>query len=150
MAYIYNIYSTDKKLIRTWGWFCYWNLISYCCHCSVVKSCLTLRPHGLQNNRLPCPSLSPGDCPNSHPLRQWCYLIILSSAVLFSFCLQSFPASECFPMSWPFIWRGQSVGASASASVLPGNIQSWFPFVGLLSGWSTGKFWTQWHSALKT
>ena len=70
---------------------------SVCC-CSVTKSCLTLRPRGLQPTRLPCPSLSPRVCANSRPLSQWCCLTISSSAALF-FCLQSLPASGSFPVS---------------------------------------------------
>ena len=85
----------------------------------------SLWPHGLQHDRLPCPSLSPGVCSNSCPLSWWCYLTISSSATLFSFCLQSFPASGSFTMSQLFTSGGQSIGASAS--VLPMNIQNWFP-----------------------
>ena len=58
-----------------------------------------MRPHRLQHTKLPCPSLFPGDHSNSYPFSQWCYLTISPSAVLFSFCLQSFPASGSFPMS---------------------------------------------------
>ena len=86
----------------------------------------TLPPHGLQHSRLPCPSLSPGVCSNSCPLRQWCHPTISSSVTLFS-CLQSFPASVSFLVSWLFTSGGQSTGASASASVFSMNIQSWFP-----------------------
>ena len=75
----------------------------------------------------PCPSLSPGVCSNSCPFSQWCYLTISSSAAPF-FCPQSFPASGSFPMSQLFPSDGHSIGASASASVLPMNIQGWFPF----------------------
>ena len=85
----------------------------------------SLRPHGLQHTRFPCPSPSPEVCSNSSPLSWWCYPTISSSVVLFS-CLQSFPASESFPMSWVFTSGGQSFGDSASASVLPMNIQDWF------------------------
>ena len=92
--------------------------------CSVVSGSLT--PHRLQQARLSCPSLSLGVCSNSCPLSQWCYRTILSSAFPFSFCLQSFPASGSFPMSWLFASSGQHIGASALASVLPMNIQSWF------------------------
>ena len=98
-----------------------------CCCFSVGKSCPTLWPHGLQHASLPCPSLSPGVCSNSCPLSQWCYLIISSSAALFSFCLQFFLASASFPMSQLFASGGQSIGTSASASVLPMNIQGWLP-----------------------
>ena len=76
----------------------------------------SLQPHGLQHARLLCPSLSAGVCSNSYPLSQWCYLTISSSATLFSFCLQFFPASGSFLMSRLFASGGQSIGASASAS----------------------------------
>ena len=94
--------------------------------------------HGLQRDRLPCLSLSPGICSDSHPLSQWCYLTISSSAAPFSFCLQSFPVWGSFPTSQLFISGGQSTGASAS--VLPMNIQSWFPLglTGLISLLSKG------------
>ena len=100
--------------------------------CSVDKLCLTLQPHELQHARLPCPSVSPRVCSDSCPLSWWCYLTILSSATLFCFCLQPFPASGSFPMSWLFTSGGYSIGASASASFLPMNIQDWFP-LGLTS-----------------
>ena len=87
----------------------------------------SLQPHGLQYSRLPCPPLSPRACSNSCPLTQWCYPTISSSAALFSFCLQSSPASGSFPVNSFFTSDGQSVGVSASASVLPMNIQSWVP-----------------------
>ena len=83
----------------------------------------SLQPHGLQHARFPCPSLSPGVCSNSCPLSQWCYLTISSSATLFSFCFQSFPASGSFPVSWLFASGGPSIGASASASVFPVKIR---------------------------
>ena len=86
----------------------------------------SLWPHGLQHARTPCPSPSPGVYSNSCPLSQWCHPTISSSVVPFSSCLQSFPASGSFPMNrWP------SIGASASPSVLPMNIQDWFPL-----GWT--------------
>ena len=77
---------------------------------------------------------------NSCPLNWWCYLTISSSAASFSFCLQSFPASGSFPMNWLFTSGGQRIGASASASVLPTNIQDWFPlgWTGLISLLSKG------------
>ena len=93
----------------------------------------TLRPCGLQHTRFPCPPLSPRVCSNSCPLSQGCYLTFSPFATLFSFGLQSFPASGSFPMSQIFRSDGQSIGASAS--VLPINIQGWFPF-GLTSLWS--------------
>ena len=95
--------------------------------CSVAKSCLTLQPYWLQHTRLLSSPLSPGVCSNSCLLSRWCHLTISSSVVLFSFCFPSFPASGSFPVSWLFISGGPSIGASALASVLPINIQGWFP-----------------------
>ena len=86
----------------------------------------SLRPYGLQHTRLPCPPLSPRVCSNSCPLSRWCHLTISFSPAPFSFCLQSFPASRSFPMSQLFASGGQSIVASASATVLPRNIQGWF------------------------
>ena len=86
-----------------------------------------LQPHGLQHTKLPCPSLYPGVCSNSCPLSQWCCPVISSSVIPFSSCPQSFPASVFFPMSPLFPSGSQSIGASASASVLPMTIQGWFP-----------------------
>ena len=85
------------------------------------------------HTRLPCPSPSPRACSNSCPWSQWCPPAISSSVVPFSTCSQSFPVSGPFPMSWLFESGGQSIGASASASVLPMNIQSWLPLG--LTGW---------------
>ena len=87
------------------------------CYCSVDQSCETdsLWSRELQHVWLPCPSLSSGVCSNSCPLSPWCHLTISSSVVPFSFCLQSFPASGSFPMSWLFTSGDQSIGASASA-----------------------------------
>ena len=84
------------------------------------------RPHELQHAKLPCPSPIPGAYSNSCPLSQWCHPIISSSVIPFSSCLQSFPASGSFPMSQFFASGGQSIAVSASASVLPMNIQDWF------------------------
>ena len=83
-----------------------------------------LPPHELQHTRFPYPSLSHGVCSGSCPLSWWCYLIISSSATLFFFCLQSFPASGSFPRS-QILAQVVSVGASASVSVLPMNIQGY-------------------------
>ena len=95
----------------------------------------SLRSHGLQHIRLPCPLPSPGACSNSCPLSQWCHPTILSSVISFSSCLQSFPASGSFLINWLFASGGQIIGASASASVLQMNIQGWFPlgWTGLIS-----------------
>ena len=90
---------------------------------------------GQQCTRLPCPSLFPLVCSNACPFSQWCHPTISSSVVPFSSCPQSFPASGSLPMSWLFATGGQNFGASASASILPMNIQEWFPlrFTGLFS-----------------
>ena len=92
----------------------------------------SLQPHGLQHTRLPCPSPSPRTCSNSCPLGQRCHPTVSSSVIPF-FCFQSFPASESFPMSQFFASGGQTIGASASTSVLPMNIQDRFPLG--LTGW---------------
>ena len=105
---------------------CNRNHTAHCC-CSVTQSCLgSLWLHGLQHTRLPCPSPSTRVCSNSCPLSQWCHPNMSSSFVPFS-CLQSFPASGSFPIRQLFASGGQSIGASASASVLPVNVQGWFP-----------------------
>ena len=98
---------------------------------SVVSD--SLQPHGLQHARPPCPWPTPTACSNSCPSSQWCHPAISSSVIPFSSCLQSFPESGSFPMSQFFTSDGQSVGASAS--VLPMNIQDWFPLglTGLIS-----------------
>ena len=87
----------------------------------------SLQPHGLQHARLPCPSPTPGAYSNSCPSRQWCHPTISSTVIPFSH-LQSFPASGSFQMNQFFTSGGQSVGVSGSASVLPMNMQDWFPF----------------------
>ena len=99
--------------------------VSVQCSCSVVSN--SFRSHGLQHSRLPCPSPNPGACSNSCPSSWWCHPIISSSVIPFSSYLQSFPASGSFPMSQLFASHGQSIGVSASAPVLPMNIQDWLP-----------------------
>ena len=90
-------------------------------------SCVRLLlPHGMQHARPPCPSPTPRACSNSCPLSWWCHPTISSSVVPF-FCLQSFPPSGCFPINQFFASSGQNIGVSASASILPMNIQDWFP-----------------------
>ena len=100
----------------------------------------SLRPYGLLHARLPCPLLFPRVCLNSCPLSQWCYLTILSTVTLFSFCLQSFPASGSLPVSQLVASGGRSTGALASALVLPVSIQGWFPLglTGVISMLSKG------------
>ena len=87
----------------------------------------SLRPHGPQHTRPPCPLPTPRVYSDSCPLSRWCHPTIASSVVPFSSHLQSCPASGSFPMSQFFTSGGQSIGISASASVLPMNIQDWFP-----------------------
>ena len=114
---------------------CVWLLLfSY----SVISN--SLQPHGLKHARLPGPSPFPWVCPNSCPLSQWCLSTTSSSVVRFSSCLQSLPASRSYPMIWLFTLGSQSIGASASGSVLPMNIQDWFPvgLTGLISLLSKG------------
>ena len=96
---------------------------------SVVSD--SLPPHELQHDRPPCPSPTPGVHSDSCPSSRWCHPAILSSIIPFSSCPQSLPASESFPMSQLFKWGGQSIGVSASASVLPMNTQDWSPL-----GWT--------------
>ena len=96
---------------------------------SVVSN--SLRTHGLQHTRPPCPSPTPGPYSNSCPLSRWCHPTISSSVVPYSSCFQSFPASGSFPMKQIFSSGGQNIRASASASVLRMNIQDWSPL-----GWT--------------
>ena len=105
---------------------------------SVTQPCDSLQPHRLQHARPPCPSPTLGVYSNVCPLSRWCHPTISSSVIPFSSYLQSFPASESFQMSQFFASVGQSTGVLASASVLPMNIQDWFPL-----GW-TG--WTSLQS----
>ena len=106
--------------------------VSQLCH-SVMSD--SLWPHRLKQARLPCPSPTPEACSNSCSMSQWCHPTISSSVTRFSYCLQSFPASGSFARSQFFTSGGQSIGVSASASVLPMIIQDWF---------SLG--WTSWIS----
>ena len=99
--------------------------------CSVMSD--SLRPHEPQHARPPCPSPTAGVYPNPCPLSRWCHPTISSSVVPFFSCPQSFPVSGSFQMSQLFAWGGQSMGVSASTSVLPMNIQVWFPLG--MTGW---------------
>ena len=120
--FFHVLFSLDLIHVNVW-----WLSLGQCCHwCSVAQACLTMWPHGLQDARLPYPSPSPRACSNSLPLSQWCHPTISSSVIAFSSCPQSFPASGSFQMSQLFASGDQSIGALASASVLPMNIQDWF------------------------
>ena len=130
---IYQLYLKKfYKLMFPTGWNLLWVIIRKSAvqfsH-SVVSN--SLWPHRLQHARPPCLSPTPRVYSNSCPLSQWCHPTISSSVVPFSSRLQSFPASGSFQMSQFFTSGGQSNGVSASASVLPMNIQDWFPL-----GWT--------------
>ena len=110
----------------------------------------SLRPHELQHARPPCSSPTAEVYPNSCPSNRWCHPAVSSSVVPFSCCPQSFPASGSFPMSQLFAWGGQSIGVSASASVLPMNTQGWSPlgcWLDLLAVQGTLKSLLQHHSS---
>ena len=107
------------------GWFCSVSSVQF------SRSVRLLRPHESQHTRPPYPSQTPRVYPNSCPSSRWCHPAISSSVVPFSSCPQSPPASGSFPMSQLFSWGGQSIGVSASASVLPMNTQDWSPL-----GWT--------------
>ena len=116
--------DADSKVISTWT-----EEPSLQFSRSVVSD--SLWPHGLQHTRLPCSSPTPRACWNSCPSSWWCHPTISSSVISFSPCLQSFPESGSFPRSQFFASGGKNIGVSASASVLPMNIQDWFPL-----GWT--------------
>ena len=131
--------ENSPKLTQDQRWFGSHSNQLGCCRCSFVVSD-SLQPHGLQHARPPYPSLTSRVCSNSCPLSRWCHPAISSSVTPFSFCLQSFSASGSFPMSQFFPLCSQSIGASASASVLPITIQGWdtLGFTGLVSLQSKG------------
>ena len=122
-----------------------------------VQSFSHVRPHGLQHARPPCPSPTPAACSNSCPLSQWCHPNISSSVIPFSSCLQSFPTSGSFPVSWFFASCGQSIGASASASNEYSGLISfriyWFDILAVqgtlnsLLQRHSSKAWILWRSA---
>ena len=120
---VHNVWDQDLIFIIRTLQFCI--IVSVQFSRSVVSN--SLRPHGLQHARPPCPSPTPGVCSNLCPLSRWCHPPISSSVVPFFSCLQSFPVSGSFQMSQFFTSGSQSIGASASTSVLPMNTQDWFP-----------------------
>ena len=143
-----NLFTKQKSTHRSWNQtYGYqrgnvaWGMINqevgidiHTCCCSVTQLCLTLRPHGLQHARPPCPSPPSGICPSSCSLHQGCHPAISSSDAFFSFCPWSFPASGTFLMSCLFTSYDQNTGASALASFLPVSIQGWSPLrFGLIS-----------------
>ena len=134
LCYISKLYTCLLLTMRARSWpGAFVNLyswaVSYMFSSVQLFSCV--RFYGLHYTGLPCPSPTPGAYSNSCPSSQWCHLTISSSVIPFSSCLQSFPASGSFPMNQFFASGGHSIGASASASVLPMNIQDWFPL-----GWT--------------
>ena len=118
---VFSVENSKRSRLRT----CNLEQVSVQFSRSVVSD--SLRPHGLQHTRLPCPSPTSGAYSNSCPLLQWSHPTISSSVIPFSSRIESFPASGSFPMSRFFASGGHSIGVSASASVLPMNIQGWFP-----------------------
>ena len=142
----YMTRGPEANLLRCFLLYCKTGLILYVkepgtrCDIYLVQFSLSvmsdsLRPHESQHARAPCPSPTPGVHSNSCPSSRWCHPAISSSVVPFSSCPQSLPASETFPMSQLFTWGGQSIGVSASASVLPMNTQDWSPL-----GWTGWTF----------
>ena len=127
MELIYRWTKTEKATIKARKGDRDWGSVHFS-H-SVLSD--SLQHHRLQHAKLPCPSPTLGACSNSCPFSQWCHPTISSSVIPFSSSFQSFPASGSFPMSRLFESGGQNIGASASVSVLPMNIQDWFPL-----GWT--------------
>ena len=137
-----HVFKLSKIKIRNTSFLC-WVILHLlisgsrhsivCCSVQFSRSVMSnsLRPHGLQYARPPCPSPTPRVHPNPCPLCPWCHPTISSSVVPFSSCPQSFPASGSFQMSQLFISGGQSIGVSASTSVPPVNTQDWSPL-----GWT--------------
>ena len=123
----YHLFFTQTSVSRHLGCFHIFSSVHF--NRSVMSD--SLRPHELPHATPPCPSPTPRVHPNPCPLSQWCHPTISSSVVPFSSCPQSFPASGSFPMSQLFTSGGQSIGVSASASVLQMNTQDCFPL-----GWT--------------
>ena len=125
------MFTKDLELKNKWRWTNYFDYCSVQFSRSVVSD--SLWPHESQHARPPCPSSTPRVYSNSCPSSRWCHPAISSSVVPFSSCPHSLPASGSFPMSQLFAWDGQSIGVSASASVLPMNTQDWSPLE--CTGW---------------
>ena len=121
--------NSHSKFFHVYGGIIYIPFHSVQFSHSVVSD--SLWPHESQHARPPCPSPTPGVYSNSCPLGRWCHPAISSSVIPFSSCPQSLPVSRSFPVSQLFAWGGQSIGVSASASVLPMNTQDWSPL-----GWT--------------
>ena len=129
-----NVLNSLKEVVECQNldfWSPHWPSCSLVQFSSVAAD--SLRPHEPQHARPLCPSPTPEVHPNPCPLCQWCHPTISSAVVPFSYCLQSFPASGPFQMSQLFVSGGQSIGVSASTSVLPMNTQDWSPLGG--TGW---------------
>ena len=135
MVLVFKWFTFDMKYFWDFTWSIYcnllikWDLYNWSEFCSVQSSVMSssLCLHGLQHARLLRPSPTSGAYSNSCSLSWWCHPTISSSVGPFSSCIQSFPASGSFQMSQLFASGSQSIGVSASASVLPMNIQDWFP-----------------------
>ena len=128
----------DKWLLDLW-----WSVCNVSAQFSLSIMSNSLQPHGRKHAWLPCPPPTPGACSNSCPSSWWCHPTISSSVIPFSSCFQSFPTSGSLPMSQFFASGGQSIGVSGSTSMLPMNIQDWFPLglTGLISLQSKGLSW---------
>ena len=126
-----RVFSNESSLHIRWPKYWSFSINSVQFSCSVVSN--SLRPQGLQHTRPPCPSPTPGVYPNSCPLSQWCHPTISSSVIHFSSCLQTLPALGSFPRRQFYASGGQSIGVSASKSVLPMNTQDWSPLA--WTGW---------------
>ena len=139
VGFSYNEYSECSQLSKT-VWVSLVQNLTWTSQFSYSVMSDSLQPHGLQPVWLPCPSPTPGACSNPCPSSWWCHPTISSPVVPFSSCLQSFPAPRSFPMSQLFTSGNQSTRAWVSASVLPMNIQDWFPLglTGLISLQSKG------------
>ena len=128
LVYVWQLYGQIS--IKMLVWSCFWMWLTFTSvvqFSSVTQLCPTTRCHEPQHATPPCLWPTPRVHPKPCPLSWWCHPIISSSVVPFSSCFQSFPASGAFLMSRLFESGGQTIGGSASASVLPVNIQDWFP-----------------------
>ena len=130
-VYLMVTLMNDSEISEVWKCLIVNSAFSSVQFSSVTQSCPTLWPHESQHTRPPCPSPTPGVYPNSCPSSQCCHPTISSSVIPFSSCPQSLPVSGSFPMSQLFSSGGQSIGVSASSSVLPMNTQDWSPL-----GWT--------------
>ena len=130
--WIYTVHEFETGIFMCYKFPCDFSSVkSLSCDWLLATLWTPCDPMDCSTPGLPCPSPTPGVYSNTCPLSRWCHPTISSSVIPFSSCLQSFQTSGSFPISQFFTWGGQSIGVSASASVLPMNIQDWFPL-----GWT--------------